>query len=545
MILKRYFSATGLLVGTFFFALSMTPSLLPRTDLFQGLVSGFSLAAGYGIGVLIPWLWTYFEMPKPGKKNQKNLQIVAAVICILTGIVFLWSASDWQNSIRILMEMDEHEGVQPVIIGFTALGVFMAVLLVARLFRWTFRLITIKLVRYIPRKVSYIIGLLSAFVLFWLLVNGVLFSLLLRSADSTYERFDSLLEPEFEQPTDPMKAGSQQSLLTWEDMGRTGRQFISGGPSAENFRNFSSYSVMDPVRVYVGMHAAETVEERADLALQEMIRLDAFSREIMVIITPTGTGWVDPGSIEPLEYLYRGNVASVAAQYSYLPSPLSLWVEEEYGAEMAQALFQKVYDYWTQLPPDSRPKLYLHGLSLGALNSDRSFDLFDIINDPFNGALWVGPPYRKETWRTFTERRNPGSPAWLPTFKDGSVVRFANQNGGLDLPNSEWGRFRIAYLQYASDPIVFFDSRSYFREPAWMREPRGPDVSPDLRWYPVVTMVQLAVDMVSGTEPRGFGHDYAAEHYFDSWLALTEPEGWSETELQQLRFFFTGFNNRP
>jgi len=539
MILKRYFSATGLLVGTFFFALSMTPSLLPRTDLFQGLVSGLSLAAGYGLGVLGPWLWSYFELPKPKSRHQKIMQIIAAVICLITGVIFLWRASDWQNSIRTLMEMDELTGVQPVIIGLTAIAVFLIVLFVARLFRWTFRKITLKLQDYIPRKVSQIVGLIAAFILFWSVIDGVLFSLILRSTDATYEQVDSLLEPEFEQPTDPQKAGSIESLLSWEDMGRQGRRFVSGGPSAEDFRRFTDEPVQDPVRVYVGMHVAETFEERASLALEELIRLNAFDREIMVIITPTGTGWVEPGSIEPLEYLFRGDIASVAAQYSYLPSPLSLWVEEEYGAEMAQALFQQVYGYWTELPADQRPKLYLHGLSLGALNSDRSFDLYDIIDDPFNGALWVGPPFRKDTWRTFTQRRNPGSPAWLPRFKDGSVVRFANQNGGLTDFDSDWGFFRIAYLQYASDPIAFFDPQSYFREPAWMHEPRGPDVSDDLRWYPVVTMVQLAFDMISNTEPRGYGHDYAAEHYFDSWLALTEPAGWSDEQINRLRDFFS------
>ncbi|TVQ03398.1 MAG: hypothetical protein EA359_09615 [Balneolaceae bacterium] len=539
MIIKRYFSTTGLLVGTFFFALSMTPSLLPRTNLFQGLVSGFSLAAGYGIGVLAPWLWNYFELPNPSKKTQKILQIIAAVICTITGFIFLWRASEWQNSIRTLMGMDELAGVQPIIIGITAIAVFLLLLYLARLFRWTFRLITLKLIKYIPRKVSYIVGLITAFILFWSVLDGVLFSLILRSADTTYERVDSLLEPEFGQPADPLKAGSAASILTWDDMGRQGRRFISGGPTTEDILKFTEQPVMEPIRVYVGMNAAETFEERAELALREMIRLDAFGRELLVIITPTGTGWIDPGSIVPLEYLFRGNIASVAAQYSYLPSPLSLWIEEEYGAEMALALFQKVYGYWTKLPPGQRPKLYLHGLSLGAINSDKSFDLYDIIDDPFNGALWVGPPYRKETWRSFTERRNPESPAWLPTFKDGSVVRFANQNGGLENAESDWGHFRIAYLQYASDPITFFDSRSYFREPSWMREPRGPDVSSDLRWYPVVTMLQLAVDMISGTEPRGFGHDYAAEHYFDSWLALTEPEGWSEEQLSLMRAYFS------
>jgi uncharacterized membrane protein len=68
-----------------------------------------------------------------------------------------------------------------------------------------------------------------------------------------------------------------------------------------------------------------------------------------------------------------------------------------------------------------------------------------------------------------------------------------------------------------------------------MREPRGPDVSPDLRWFPVVTMLQLAADIMVGTAPTGFGHEYAPAHYIDAWFALTEPGGWSEAELERLR----------
>jgi len=68
-----------------------------------------------------------------------------------------------------------------------------------------------------------------------------------------------------------------------------------------------------------------------------------------------------------------------------------------------------------------------------------------------------------------------------------------------------------------------------------MREPRGQDVSPDLRWFPMVTMLQLAADMMVGTAPAGFGHEYAPAHYTDAWLALTEPAGRSEAELKRLR----------
>ncbi|EWH01777.1 hypothetical protein Q427_12305 [Halomonas sp. BC04] len=256
---------------------------------------------------------------------------------------------------------------------------------------------------------------------------------------------------------------------------------------------------------------------------------------MLVLATPTGRGWVDPGAQNTLEYLQRGDVATATIQYSYLPSHLSIIAEGDYGAENARALFETVYEHWTTLPETSRPKLYLHGLSLGSLNSDLSFDFYDIIDDPFHGALWSGPPYRSETWQAVTRSRELGSPAWLPTFRNGSVVRFMNQYQGLEMPYGEWGDFRIAFLQYGSDPITFFEPWSFFREPEWMQEPRAPDVSPELRWYPVVTMLQLLADLTIGNAPPGYGHSFSARHYLDAWAELIEPEDWTEAELEQLR----------
>lgn len=504
----------------------------------QGVISGLALTSGYGVGVLGIWLWSYFELPKPSPKSEFRLQLAAAILFLLTAVTFLWQAGEWQNSLRQMMGMNTEMSVQPVVIGLIAIAVFLALLALSRLFLWTYRNLSRKLQKYIPRRVSYVAGLISAFLIFWLLINGVFFSFILNVSDRTYQQVDALLEPEYEKPEHPMKAGSDASLLSWEDMGRQGRRFLSGGPASSDLNEFFNDSLPDPVRVYVGMNAAETFEERAELALNELKRLGAFERSVLMLITPTGTGWVDPAAVDPMEYLFRGDIASVAAQYSYLPSPLSLLMEDEYGAEMARVLFRTIYGYWTDLPDDERPKLYLHGLSLGALNSDRSFDLYDIIEDPFQGALWVGPPFRKPTWITATTERNPGSPQWLPEFRDGSVIRFANQQGGLERGQAGWGMFRIAYLQYASDPVTFFSPDLATREPDWMRTPRGPDVSDDLRWFPIVTMLQVAADMATGTAPRGFGHEYSVLHYLNSWYELTDPEGWSDEELDRLREFF-------
>jgi uncharacterized membrane protein len=111
-----------------------------------------------------------------------------------------------------------------------------------------------------------------------------------------------------------------------------------------------------------------------------------------------------------------------------------------------------------------------------------------------------------------------------------------NQNGPTVPADAPWGPMRVVYLQYASDPIVLFDYRDAYQHPAWMRPPRGPDVSPELRWYPVVTMLQLALDMAVATStPMGYGHVYAPEHYVDAWVAVANVRDWSPDALARLK----------
>lgn len=538
MSLINRFSGVGLLVATLFFAFSLTPSLVPRPVVAQGIVSGLSFSAGYALGVTGLALWRYLHIPEPSPRIELYLKWLAALICLGISVTFLWRAAEWQNSIRLLMEMEPTNGTRPLSVALIATGVFIFLLLIALLFKRTFRLLSHKLAHILPRRTAQVLGTIAAIALFWLVIEGVIFSYALQIADRSYQQIDELMQDELSPPQEPNKPGSAESLISWEALGSRGRRFVTQGPDGNQIGEFLGEQALDPIRVYVGLNAAETAVQRAELALEELIRVGGFERSVLVIATPTGRGWVDPGAQDTVEYLHRGDIATVAAQYSYLPSHLSLVSEAEYGVENAQALFASVYDYWSSLPSDDRPKLYLFGLSLGALNSDLSFDLYDIIDDPFHGALWSGPPFRSDTWRSVTTGRDPGSPAWLPTFRGGSVVRFMNQTQGLQAVPGEWGDFRIAYLQYASDPITFFEPEAFWREPEWMRAPRGPDVSPELRWYPVVTMLQLLVDLATGSAPPGFGHEIAAEHYIDAWAALSEPPGWNEQQLARLRDYF-------
>ncbi|TVR65668.1 MAG: hypothetical protein EA422_03525, partial [Gemmatimonadales bacterium] len=459
----------------------------------------------------------------------------SAGVCLLVATFFLWNASEWQTSLRTLMGMEEEARVRRFSVGFVTLAIFSVVILLGRLFREFARQVSERLQENIPRRVANAVGILLAASVFWTLTEGVVVSGALRLADSSYQTLDRLGTDELVRPASPLRSGSPASQVAWEALGRQGRVFVSSGPDATEIQAIAGGPALDPIRVYVGLAAAESPAERARMVMEELHRTGAFQRSVLLLVTPTGTGWIDPGAIQPMEYLTRGDIATVAAQYSYLSSPLALLAEGAYGAEMARALFLEVYEYWTGLSPHERPRLYLQGVSLGSLNSSLSFDLQDILADPFHGVLWSGPPFRSEAWQRAVRDRDPASPPWLPRHRDGRVVRFMNQHGGLDDFDGPWGPLRIAYLQYASDPITFFSVDSFFQRPEWLEEPRGPDVLPELRWYPVVTMLQFAADMMVGDAPPGFGHTFAVTHYLDAWLALAEPEGWTPSGLVRLR----------
>lgn len=531
-------SLIGMLLGTLFFAASLTPSLVPRPFLIQGVLSGACFAIGYGIGVFLFWLWNYLQLPKPKGRISTIIKITAMAVTIITAMVFLWHAADGQNSIRSLMGLEKVESAHPLKTGLIALITFVILIALARLFQLIYRSSSRWLDRYIPPRLSRFTGFLVAAVIFSMAINGVLFRFGLHVMDSSYRKFDALMEAEVPQPQDPLKSGSAASLVKWDELGRMGRSYVSSGPDAQQISSFTGRPAQNPLRVYVGLRSAETAKERAKLALAEMIRVGAFDRSLLLVTIPTGTGWVDEMGIDPVEYLHDGDIASVAVQYSYLASWLSLLVEPGYGSETATALFDEVYDYWTKLPKEKRPKLYLYGLSLGAMNSQLSSELFQVLGDPYQGALWSGPPFTSRLWRSITNNRNEGTPEWLPEFRDGSYARFTNQNNALKLPNSHWGPMRIVYLQYASDPIVFFDPKDFYREPDWMKAPRGPDVSPQLQWYPVVSMLQLAIDlMLATTTPIGHGHVYAPQHYIDAWVEVTNVS-WSQADIDRLKEHF-------
>ena len=102
-------------------------------------------------------------------------------------------------------------------------------------------------------------------------------------------------------------------------------------------------------------------------------------------------------------------------------------------------------------------------------------------------------------------------------------------------PGAPWPEPRLVYFQNSSDPIVWFSLRSLWSKPEWMNAPRGPDVTPDMEWYPVVTGFQLLADLAYSTGvPGGHGHKYGS-NAVDGWVALVAPEDWTDADTQRLK----------
>ena len=98
----------GLVVGLLAFGASITPSLLPRPWLFEGIICGIGAAIGYGVGVLLSWLIRRFSAREPGLRAKRIAWRTLAVLGPIAFVYWLLLGVGWQNEVRTLVgETDE------------------------------------------------------------------------------------------------------------------------------------------------------------------------------------------------------------------------------------------------------------------------------------------------------------------------------------------------------------------------------------------------------------------------------------------------------
>ncbi|MGH7158339.1 MAG: alpha/beta hydrolase [Candidatus Saccharimonadales bacterium] len=541
--LGRHFKLNfaGLLVGFAFYCFSLTPSLLPRPIIFEGVIAGVCFAVGYGLGVLLSWAVRRLSKKELPPKVKKLAWRVALFVVSAAAIAYGVQATAWQNEVRALIGETEFAGQHVLAIILVAFVTAAAVIFLARQVHRLIYILSEFIERWLPRQVSFAIGtVIVALILVWF-YNGVLLKTFIAVSNNIYRSTNQSTASGVTRPASAFRSGGDGSLVSWESLGRKGRNFIAGGPSQEELAAFGGAAPAEPIRIYVGVDSRPTPEERAVLAVQEMERTGAFSRQVLVVMSATGTGWIEPQTADTIEYMHSGNTALVSVQYSYLPSWISFMVDRENSQQASRVLFDAVYEKWQALPEGSRPKLFVHGLSLGAYGAQSIFSGVADLQNRTDGALFVGSPNSSEPWSYFTQNRDQPSPAWQPTYQEGQTIRFAAAAGDIFKLGANWPSPRILYMQHASDPIVWWSPDLIWHEPDWLRETRGSDVSPKMQWYPFVTFFQVTVDQFFATfVPPGHGHNYS-DIIVSAWEAVARPPDWPPVKTEALQAIISAY----
>ncbi|MFG1942797.1 alpha/beta hydrolase [Nonomuraea sp. NPDC048826] len=535
-VVRRRLGFAGTLLATLFFCASMTPSLLPRAWEYQGVMGAVTAIIGYGTGAsagavcraVIPYR-------PPARWVRWAWQIMLGVCAALTVAALSYSYG-WQRDLRALMGMDTEITWYPAVILAVAAVLFCVFLVLARLVRLGGRRLIDWLDRYVPNLVGHAVGGLAVALLVVVFFNDVLLSGFVAAMNNVSSVANETTPPGVRRPAEAALSGSPASLVEWDRLGREGQVFTGDALSRRALETFSGRPAEQPIRVYVGLEAAPTPAARAELAVRELERTGAFQRPVLAVLGTTGTGWVDPGICEALEYMYNGDTALVAVQYSYLPSWVSFLVDQERAAVAGRALFEAVRARWERLPADARPLLLVGGESLGSYAMENAFDGVDDLVARTDGALFVGSPYANAIWYDVTSRRDPGSPVWRPVYESGKVVRFAQRPADL----AGEPRPQVVYLQNSSDPVVWWTPRLIFERPTWLEEPRAPGINRQMNWFPLVTFWQVLGDMTAGLGvPAGHGHRYGAL-IVDGWAAVAAPPGWTAEDSARLRVRISG-----
>jgi uncharacterized membrane protein len=327
----------------------------------------------------------------------------------------------------------------------------------------------------------------------------------------------------------PTTSGAGESLVPWSTLGREGRRHAlvgwvrpkpvvdrpSGLPDLSIETVMGEPAKATPVQVYVGLDSAPTPLERVELALAEMDRTGAWDRSLLMLVSPTGTGYVNYCATAAASYLTRGDIATVTLQYSKRPSPLSLFKVKD-AREQNRLLWLHISSRLRDRR-GPRPLVVLFGESLGAHTSQDVLMHWGTLGPQALGidrALWIGTPYGSGWMRQVTGPPRPDV--------DPDLLAMVNDFGQIEaMPAERRARLRYVMVSHDNDGVTKFGTDLIVSRPAWLSPDRPPvelvpgasprGIPARIRWRPITTFLQSLVDMKNAQLPgayRAWAHDY-------------------------------------
>jgi len=333
---------------------------------------------------------------------------------------------------------------------------------------------------------------------------------------SLIARKNEVVEPAYsEPPTSPYLSGGPKSASPFFEVGLQGRRFLTDVVTPEQIEStLGEKAKAHPIRAFVGVNSEPLYPSgRSEMMLDELERLGAFDREYLLLVNPTGTGWVDQTMIESAEILTRGDIATACIQYGRGPSFLEVQ-KVTLGATQFRGLLWGVKKRLDGMSPEKRPKVLVFGESLGSWSGSdvvmhQGIEGFDHYRIDY--ALWFGlVGFAK--WSKTGMRQ--GSNALVPP---GTVEAFDDFDEYKKLSQEARDKLRAVIVDHDNDPIAAMSLRWAVKRPPWLKgTARGRNVPEGMQWVPLITFVQIMVDAMNAmrTVPghfKSFGHDYQAD----------------------------------
>ena len=523
---------------------SLRPSMLPRSWFLQGAAGALCICFGIGIGGVLQKVVALVlrgrgrSVPARWQRIARSVLLVATVLAVVIGS---WRWLDWQREHRSLMDLGSQSIATIVPMLLATVVLTLVLMTIFRTIKHGVYRIDRAAAKRLPdawaRKVV-VVGLVIVVVV----GAGFASDQFAQWADTNFGALDTDTAEGIEQPTSELVSGGPGSLVDFDDLGLQGRTFVGETTTLDDLREFAgSPELQQPIRAYVGLDSAETVDERVQLAVDELRRTGAFERAVLVVVTPTGTGWINPDAARTIEYMWGGDTAIVGVQYSFLPSWVATLVGPDSAPELGIALFEAIHAAWSDLPEDTRPQLLAYGESLGSFAGEHAFDQegdvtasLESIVARTDGALFVGPTRANPIYGPLVDDRDAGSASWLPRRAAVANLRVANQSTDITADNSGWPQPRVLYLHHPSDAVGTWEPANLWRPPGWADDPPPYDIPSAARWTPIVSMTQEVFDLMNGfSASPGFGHDYRND-LAAAWAAILPPDGWTDDDTARL-----------
>jgi uncharacterized membrane protein len=344
------------------------------------------------------------------------------------------------------------------------------------------------------------------------------------------EHHGDIVEAAYRQPpeSDRVSAGPA-SAVRFEDIGKEGRRFVVMALDAEEISSVMEEPAIDPVRVVVGYRSSRSVAERAAIAIQELDLLGGFDRSVIMVGAPTGVGYLNYVVAEALEYLTRGDCATVVPQYSHSPSALSLDRVGD-GVQLQTLVLRGIANRVRRMPTHRRPRVVQFGESLGAMvamdvGANLGAQMFNDLD--IDAGLYLGVPFLSRSWQRWQH---------APAFFD-PRAQLHVRTSGTD-PVQPLPPFSHLMVIHDDDPVNKFAFDMVVRPPTWMGPPddRPPGVPRETKFRPLTTFLITLVDLKNGMQSRPgefrrVGHDYR----IDVRASMQEAFRLSATETQAER----------